>query len=386
MKLGFFLRKKLITLENIVRRFVNISNYLFWFLFSINRHMEIDITKIKTILIHENTAIGDFMNSLGVINQFKKKYPNIKILFLTKEKYLSISNKNTNIFLASIDPSRLLIEKPDAVILLGVPEKEIIYKLLKIPLIIKMELDTISDNLKTFFINLNITKRNFPRKKHRIKKIIECFELIGFKFPYKLIVKTSKSDKIEAKNFYETINSKNKKVILLNPFSGTSEMARKNNLIPSHDWPFENFAKLADYFSNQGYLVLITGIHKDISYASKLISRTSGKNIFNICGKFSIMEFIEFMKLCNLIISIDTGTVHMATQAGIPTIDLMGPYDPYLYCAWDPLDKQQIKTFSIFHKEVCSKCRKFYCAEKNPICMDSISVEEVLELSEKIIK
>lgn len=409
MKIGFKLRKAWIDFVDVFRKLTNMFSYLIWLIFDPMKFNRIKTKKIKNLLVYEaGGGIGDLLNTLGLINSFKEINKDVNIFLILEENRLNLAKGNPKIKLISTIPEY----KPDNFLNLknerfkltmgNHPQLKIINSKIseiskkfkidaailitakssffidKIKMITTMQNDSFKSN--TILTNFFVTRRKFLKRYHKTKMRMHCFELLGFKVPSKLKFYSDKQDELKAKKFYDKINPKKKKIILFNPDSGTAERARELNLFPSHDWPY--FSKLADKFIKD-YLILITGAEKNERYAKKIISDCKNKkNIKSICGKLSVRELGEFMKLCSLLVSVDTGIVHIATQINLPVIDLMGPYPPELYCAWPP----NSKTITLFHPEVCNRCRKCYCAEKNNICMKAISVGEVYNHSKSLIK
>ena len=406
MKIGFKLRKIWIDFVDVFRRLTNIFGYLVWLVFDPMKFNSIKTSKIKKLLVCDTGGgIGDILSTLGLINSFKAIYKDVKVFLVLEKKRLNLAEGNPKIKLISTIPDY----KPDNFLNLknerfklaigSHPQLKIISSQIseiskkfkidaailitskssffidKIKMITTMQNDSFRSNIT--LANFFVTRRKFPRVIHKTKGRKHCFELLGFKLPNKLEFYSNKQDKLKAKRFYNEINPKKKKIILFNPDSGTSERARNLGLFPSHDWPY--FSKLAEKFVD--YLVLITGTKKNEQYAQNIILNCKNKkNIKSICGKLSVRELGEFMKLCDLLVSVDTGLVHTATQVGIPVIDLMGPYPKELYYAW-PASSNAI---TLYPSGVCRGCRKCYCAEKNNICMKSISVEEVYKIVGKL--
>lgn len=60
--------------------------------------------------------------------------------------------------------------------------------------------------------------------------------------------------------------------------------------------------------------------------------------VINICGMFNLFEFAYLLKKCDLMVSNDTGPMHLAAAMGTKTIGLFGPELPRKFGPW-PLDK-----------------------------------------------
>jgi len=388
MKLGFKLRKLEISTEYIIRRLLNILNYLIWFVFDPRKFVAINKKKIKNLFVFDCSGIGDIVNTIGIIGAFKEKYPHVKVYFITKKSGLKIAKGNPALEKCTSDAEKNLWNtRVDAAIIITADEKNEKFIKRKTKRIVYIQPGSIDANIR--FYNFYGIRRKFPRYYHLILRRFHCFELLGFKVPYKLRFYSSASDKATALKLYKKINPKKKRVVIICPGAAKADKAMKENLFSACSWPYEMWAELSDnLIEKYKCLILITGIESDEVHAKEIIARCKNKaSIKSICGKTDVREFGEFAKLCDLVISVDTGTVHIATQVGTPVIDLMGAYPARLYCAWAPSkDLESSKAISIFHPEVCSGCRKYYCPEENNICMKAISVDEVFEIAEGLIK
>jgi ADP-heptose:LPS heptosyltransferase len=49
----------------------------------------------------------------------------------------------------------------------------------------------------------------------------------------------------------------------------------------------------------------------------------------------SILELAALYQLCDVVIGVDTGPLHLAAALGIPVVGLYGPKDPAIYAPWD---------------------------------------------------
>jgi len=121
------------------------------------------------------------------------------------------------------------------------------------------------------------------------------------------------------------VNIEEKKVpqrIILHPFPG--------GFLPAlREWPNENWYELLNYLSKQNFELFLTGAPQDQSRIDLLIQQCSCKNhLNNAAGKRSLKETAFLLKTANLVISVDTGIMHLAAAIGTPVISLHGPTPP----------------------------------------------------------
>jgi ADP-heptose:LPS heptosyltransferase len=98
-------------------------------------------------------------------------------------------------------------------------------------------------------------------------------------------------------------------------------------------------------------------------------------------GKFKLGEFMALIRSSNLVVSNDTAPIHIASYMHRPSVAIFGPNTPALY---GPINNQSI----VFYKPLpCSPCLSNLTTKtsdcRNPLCMSSISVEEVFRQIER---
>ncbi len=94
-----------------------------------------------------------------------------------------------------------------------------------------------------------------------------------------------------------------------------------------------------------------------------------GSRLTNLIGKTSLTELMEMLATCDLLLTNDTGTMHLAAALGVPTVALFGSTEPRLTAPLGP--GHQI----LRHQVECSPCFQRDC----PLdfrCMEAITVEE----------
>lgn len=119
--------------------------------------------------------------------------------------------------------------------------------------------------------------------------------------------------------------------------------------------------------------VVFIGAPSESNYVAEILRNYSHKNLVNLAGKTSFDELIQLIFRAELVITNDTGPMHMAFACNTPTIALFGPCSPDKY-GWNANAK-------IIYKQVyCSPCVHEFvtppCNGDNT-CMQLITVDEV---------
>jgi len=164
--------------------------------------------------------------------------------------------------------------------------------------------------------------------------------------------------------------------------------ANASDLLLERRWPCESFSEciriLAAGFP--ALHVLIFGSKSEAGQSLQLLSCLGDDmkaRTTDLTGRFRIGGFLAALTRCDLLITNDSGPMHLAFSLGVPTVSLWGPGDPAHY---GPLDHS-------FHKVCrepvfCSPC--IYQTDPPPcrgqnICMQSLSVAEVVRAASHLL-
>lgn len=143
-------------------------------------------------------------------------------------------------------------------------------------------------------------------------------------------------------------------------------------------WPKESFARLVDELTERYHAqVIITGSFLDHPLSQEIASLARNKP-FIACGLTTLKQLGALFRNSDLVISADSGPLHIAMAVEARTIALFGPTSPELT---GPLGKGE---FSILRKkdlECIIPCYNLEC-RKN-VCMSRIDVSDVLLEVEK---
>jgi len=141
---------------------------------------------------------------------------------------------------------------------------------------------------------------------------------------------------------------------------------------PTKRWTIEGFAKLADELQlNYHCKVIFLGSSGDLPRVRKIVNLMKTTPLL-ATGRTNLSELAALVKRCALVISNDSGPVHVAAAVGTPTITIFGPSDEIKY---RPYGKDHLIVKS---NAPCRPCGKHECPLQHHKCMRDIGVEEVL--------
>jgi len=189
--------------------------------------------------------------------------------------------------------------------------------------------------------------------------VVDMFLKISQIKNYNRQLKLENSNEFE--NIYKNIKKKNEFIIGIN-FSA----AWKNK-----KYPAENFNKLIKILNNElknKVTFILFGSKEDIN--ESLIIEKDNKNVINLTGEVELDELIDYVKVCNYIITNDTGTMHIAAAFNQKMIVILGP------TSTKPIVNNSL-CISLKNLE-CKFCFKSFC--ENNICLKNISPEIISKI------
>ena len=144
---------------------------------------------------------------------------------------------------------------------------------------------------------------------------------------------------------------------------------------PAKRWHLDRYRNLMEVVSDERQLTwVIVGTAREAALGEQL-SREFEGSVENLCGKTTMPELIALLKGLHLLVTNDTGTMHLADLLGIPVVAIFGSTEPSLTGpTGETVPPHQI----IRRKVECSPCFLRKC----PIdfrCMNEVTVEMVTE-------
>lgn len=153
-------------------------------------------------------------------------------------------------------------------------------------------------------------------------------------------------------------------------------------IAPATTWVPKHWNK--DYWKEvvtklgRNYNIIFTGTSKDI----ELINYISEEKHLNLAGKTNLLELIELLRRTDLLISLDSGSTHLAWATGHPKIiSLYFATPPTRYA---PLGSED-KYIALSGNLACQHCHKRTCPLKTNECTFYPKPEEVLNAVDKLL-
>ncbi|MBS0657374.1 MAG: lipopolysaccharide heptosyltransferase II [Verrucomicrobia bacterium] len=140
---------------------------------------------------------------------------------------------------------------------------------------------------------------------------------------------------------------------------------------PAKRWFTERFAEAAKQIAARKHVrFVLFGVAKDAPLGAEIATALEGLECENLIGQTSLAELIGQLRRCDLLLTNDTGTMHLAAHLGVPLVAVFGSTDPV---ATGPLSP---RARVLRHQVECSPCFLREC----PLdlrCMKAVTAEEV---------
>lgn len=138
-------------------------------------------------------------------------------------------------------------------------------------------------------------------------------------------------------------------------------------------WILGNFAELAKLiYEKEKRKILLIGGKEDFEYCEE-ISRLSGNNCINLCGKLTLKESGALLSKSKYIVTNDSGPFHIARGVNCRSYVIFGPTSPKMF------EFNENETL-IYSKEKCSPCSLHgdkSCPKKHFNCMNRIKAQDL---------
>ncbi len=336
-----------------------------------------NLTDINKVIIFRTGSMGDSICALPAINVVRKNYPNSQIDILTNAgasnlvsiKHLINKNLINNIIdYLDIPKSRLtqLIRKNKYDLFIELPQdqqsltrqlRNIIWvKMLGIKKAFGWEVAA-----TRVFPIIQAKYIKFENERDRLVNILRRNNFKNFEYEYPLNIDQNTREKIKEILIQQNLIDISKNISFV--------VGAKR---PQNRWPIEYFKEVIKYVIERKYNAILIGDNADRELTKEMI----GNRIFNFCGEFEPLETAELMKNCKIVVSNDTGPMHLSYSVGTPVIALFSKRD-YANKWFPPLANFVQRP----EGDLCVQCLN-ECKFDN-FCLKQISPSAVIELLKK---
>jgi len=180
----------------------------------------------------------------------------------------------------------------------------------------------------------------------------------------------SEDDRLYVKNILKECGvSENEKIIIV-ACGARSSMKR---------WPKEKFTGLAVSLKREFGLKIVLVGDKDDGLAAKFIKENADEEICDLTAKTTIPQLACLLTKAELLITGDSGIMHLGSYLEVPVVAIFGPTDEEKYGPWSALS-------SVVKKDlVCRPCEKAVCRFGKLECLEVVNPPDVINAARKIL-
>ena len=327
----------------------------------------------RRILIVKPSSLGDIIHSLPVLWALRKTYPDAYIGWVVKDVWQDLLADNPLI------DHLIILKKGLGGIISAIRETRSLKFDTAIDLqgLFRSGIITFFSGAKTrtgfsnarelapiFYNNKVIVPQGHIHAVDRYMMTVSNPPLLNF--PLYIAIE----DAEWAKEFLMENNLYNKRpLIAINP---SARWVKKR-------WPAASFSALINQLINELKAgIIIVGSKEDIPIAEEINSHVN-ERIAIATGKTSLKRLPALLANVNLLVTNDSGPMHIAAAIGTPVVALFGPTDHRLT---GPYGSGHV----VISKDMdCKPCLRRPCKHGKPLCMEMIAVEDVANAVKKIL-
>jgi ADP-heptose:LPS heptosyltransferase len=321
------------------------------------------------ILVIRFSSIGDIVLTTPVIRCLKSQIENVELHVLTKSQYSLIFESNTNV---------------DKIHTWGIQNKEVTKSLKreKFDYVIDLHRNIRTKKLKSIlqskaysFPKLNVQKWlyvNFKWNKmpdvHIVDRYFEAVKSLGIKNDQSgLDYFIQEKDDVDVSGHFGTAD-------IVSVAIG-AQFATKKLPVP----------KIIEILSFIKTPVVLLGGKEDFETANEILE-LSNSIIFNACGKFNLNQSASIVKQSKVLLTHDTGLMHIASAFNTPIVSVWGNTVPGF--GMYPYKPQHAELYSIHEVaglscRPCSKIGFEKCPKKHFNCMNQQNITEIVKSIKK---
>ncbi len=342
------------------------------------------LTGVERVLVIKLRAIGDVIMATPVIDNLRAAWPQARIDFLTEKMCLPIVKDHPEIE-EHLVFDRAALEKNSKIGALGQNldflrrlrrnRYDVVFDLFGNPRTALFTLATgakyrVGYNFRGRKYAYNIVVENRGDRIHEVLFNLDALLAVGVPVTTtRLRVETGEEHKRFAGDFFRQAGL-NRAVVGLNVSGGWY----------TKKWPLQAFAGLADRLVEKyGVSILIfwgPGERDEATEVQKMMQQPSV-----LAPKSDLQQLAALLEKTDILISNDSGPLHLATAVGTRVVGIYGPTRPDLQGPWGDWH------FVVRKDELdCLGCHGVTCRITSHDCMQKLTVEEVLEKIHPLFK
>jgi len=333
----------------------------------------------KTVAVCKYKGMGSILQATPLLINLKKCYPNAQLVFITTPGNKGILEKTGLV-------DKIVTLNDSSVVKLAFGFPGFIIKLIRLKIGVYIDLEVYS-NFSTLVTILSMAKNRlgfYLQSKHYrlgnythmmyhnthspiMETYLQFARLCGCKIESSDLVRLPKENSIIEVD-QKSIDLELLKYIVINPNASDLRLERR--------WGRNKYLALMQQLSQEfpEYKLVIIGGKNEADYADQVLNGWKTPQLINVAGKTNLDQLIAIVQHAQLMITNDSGPMHIAFACKTPVICLFGPCSPIQY-------GHHGNAVSIYKNAYCSPCVHDFVnppCRGNNMCMQLITVDEVL--------
>lgn len=327
-------------------------------------------SQIRKILVIRFSSIGDIVLTTGVLRQIRAAFPYSKIDFLLHKPFSDIYKYNPNI------DQIITCEKNATDSQISLQKNIIEKKQGKYDIIFDLH-----NNIQSNKFSQNLAEKIYKVDKRRLYKIklVWCKKGINesYRHIHHIFLDILKDFDIKDDNRgLEFWLEADRKAMKYQPSDKIHRHKGKLNIVvapgahfKTKQWGFLNYAHLMRKLKPISESVKIVGGLKDSEHAQKILELNP--DVINLCGKTDLATTCDEIDKSDLLITNDTGVMHIAAARQVPVVAIFGSSVKEL--GFEPFRVKNIVIESNQKCRPCSHIGRNFCPLLHFKCMRSIT-------------
>lgn len=145
-------------------------------------------------------------------------------------------------------------------------------------------------------------------------------------------------------------------------------------------WPIRYFADVAAHLASKGIVSVICGTEGEEGLARELEEKAPSGSTLSLCGKTRIKTLAALFEKAELLVSNDSGPIHVAAAVGAPIVGIYGPTSPE---ETGPLSRGPVR---IIHRRVGCRVPCYFDSCHHRVCLDDTRPPEVIHAIDELLR
>lgn len=348
----------------------------------------------KTIVVCKYLGMGSIIQATPLLQTLRKNFPEARLVFVT-----SVSNRR---LMKQVEAVQEVLTVNDAglIALLGSTWK-VLHRLWQLRPDLYIDLETYSyystaiatmscarNRVGFYRVERNIrmgvythmmffnARAPIAQSYLQMARLVGCREIIGQLYPFRIDDADLNSMR---RKLERQLGESFEPFVVINPNASDLRIERR--------WPADRFIELIRSLSDRfpSHRFLLIGSASEAAYVGEIYRRLElphEEQVINTAGRLSLGELFALISRSELVVTNDTGPMHIAFSLGRPTVSLFGPASPSQY-------GDNPNAFGVYKNLYCSPCVHDFlvppCGGDNQ-CMKQITMEEVDALCTRLLR